>query len=253
MGRPLLALPLALALMASTASATTCDLFQAAATPCVAAHSTVRALYKSYSGPLYQVRSPSPPLPLPPWLPRPGFLCESGTDGSLRSAALRCAVPGQAQGQRQDTRHQGSRARRVRRCGGAGQVLRRKHLRLLPGLRPEPDGQPPRRRARWRRPPPGGHPGGRCGGPAHGGRPQGLRAPHGPSQRLPPRQHNRHRGPRRAGDDLCCLQRLALQQPLLLRLCARDVRLPAALPLVCTPAVTSNTLGACSRACRWER
>ena len=33
-----------------------CDIYQAAGTPCVAAHSTVRALYGSYSGPLYQVR-----------------------------------------------------------------------------------------------------------------------------------------------------------------------------------------------------
>src|SRR6185437_6527914 len=32
-----------------------CDIY-AAATPCVAAHSTTRALYASYNGPLYQVR-----------------------------------------------------------------------------------------------------------------------------------------------------------------------------------------------------
>ncbi|HEX7510483.1 MAG TPA: arabinofuranosidase catalytic domain-containing protein [Chitinivibrionales bacterium] len=32
-----------------------CDIYDAAATPCVAAHSTVRALYSSYNGPLYQV------------------------------------------------------------------------------------------------------------------------------------------------------------------------------------------------------
>jgi hypothetical protein len=36
-----------------------CDLYAAANTPCVAAHSTVRALYASYSGPLYQVRRAS--------------------------------------------------------------------------------------------------------------------------------------------------------------------------------------------------
>eukprot|EP01043_Picozoa_sp_COSAG02_P037349 COSAG02_NODE_2794_length_8016_cov_5.159783_7_plen_86_part_00 len=46
-----------LAYLVATAQATTCDLFDAdPATKCVAAHSTVRALYKSYSGPLYQVR-----------------------------------------------------------------------------------------------------------------------------------------------------------------------------------------------------
>src|SRR5215471_13917765 len=32
-----------------------CDLYAAAGTPCVAAHSTTRALYASYNGPLYQV------------------------------------------------------------------------------------------------------------------------------------------------------------------------------------------------------
>ena len=33
-----------------------CDIYSAAGTPCVAAYSTVRALYSSYNGPLYQVR-----------------------------------------------------------------------------------------------------------------------------------------------------------------------------------------------------
>ena len=32
-----------------------CDIYAAAKTPCVAAHSTTRALYASYNGPLYQV------------------------------------------------------------------------------------------------------------------------------------------------------------------------------------------------------
>ncbi|RPF31183.1 arabinofuranosidase catalytic domain-containing protein [Streptomyces sp. TLI_185] len=36
-----------------------CDLYAAGGTPCVAAHSTVRALYGSYNGPLYQVRRAS--------------------------------------------------------------------------------------------------------------------------------------------------------------------------------------------------
>jgi non-reducing end alpha-L-arabinofuranosidase len=36
-----------------------CDIYQSANTPCVAAHSTVRALYGSYSGPLYQLRRAS--------------------------------------------------------------------------------------------------------------------------------------------------------------------------------------------------
>ena len=36
-----------------------CDIYQAASTPCVAAHSTVRALYGAYIGNLYQVRKSS--------------------------------------------------------------------------------------------------------------------------------------------------------------------------------------------------
>ncbi|UFR01329.1 ricin-type beta-trefoil lectin domain protein [Streptomyces sp. Go40/10] len=47
---------------AETARAATsgpCDLYAAGGTPCVAAHSTTRALYASYTGPLYQVRRAS--------------------------------------------------------------------------------------------------------------------------------------------------------------------------------------------------
>src|SRR5580765_817147 len=36
-----------------------CDIYSAAHTPCVAAHSTTRALYASYNGPLYQVKRQS--------------------------------------------------------------------------------------------------------------------------------------------------------------------------------------------------
>ncbi|MGE5487902.1 MAG: arabinofuranosidase catalytic domain-containing protein, partial [bacterium] len=32
-----------------------CDIYAAGGAPCVAAHSTTRALYASYNGPLYQV------------------------------------------------------------------------------------------------------------------------------------------------------------------------------------------------------
>ena len=32
-----------------------CDIYTAAGTPCVTAHSTTRALFASYNGPLYQV------------------------------------------------------------------------------------------------------------------------------------------------------------------------------------------------------
>jgi hypothetical protein len=36
-----------------------CDIYQAAGTPCVAAHSTTRALFAAYNGPIYQVRKDS--------------------------------------------------------------------------------------------------------------------------------------------------------------------------------------------------
>ncbi len=36
-----------------------CDIYAAASTPCVAAHSTVRALYSAYTGPLYRLRKTS--------------------------------------------------------------------------------------------------------------------------------------------------------------------------------------------------
>lgn len=39
----------------SLVSAGPCDIYEDGGTPCVAAHSTTRALYSSYSGPLYQV------------------------------------------------------------------------------------------------------------------------------------------------------------------------------------------------------
>jgi hypothetical protein len=41
------------------ASSLPCDIYAAAGTPCVAAHSTVRALFSSYNGKLYQVRRSS--------------------------------------------------------------------------------------------------------------------------------------------------------------------------------------------------
>src|ERR1700691_1890820 len=44
---------------ASAATQERCDIYAAAGTPCVAAHSTTRALYAAYDGPLYQVRRAS--------------------------------------------------------------------------------------------------------------------------------------------------------------------------------------------------
>jgi len=44
---------------ASAAANGPCDIYAAGGTPCVAAHSTTRALYGAYNGPLYQVRRSS--------------------------------------------------------------------------------------------------------------------------------------------------------------------------------------------------
>ena len=44
---------------AAAASQGPCDIYAAGGTPCVAAHSTTRALYAAYSGPLYQLRRSS--------------------------------------------------------------------------------------------------------------------------------------------------------------------------------------------------
>jgi hypothetical protein len=57
-GRVLLRVGLVL-LPAATHAAGPCDLYAAAGTPCVAAHSTTRALFAAYNGPLYQVRRTS--------------------------------------------------------------------------------------------------------------------------------------------------------------------------------------------------
>ena len=47
------------AVPAAQAASLPCDIYAAASTPCVAAHSTVRALFASYNGPLYQVKRAS--------------------------------------------------------------------------------------------------------------------------------------------------------------------------------------------------
>jgi hypothetical protein len=47
---------LALCLVATLVAAGPCDIYASGGTPCVAAHSTTRALFSAYSGSLYQVR-----------------------------------------------------------------------------------------------------------------------------------------------------------------------------------------------------
>lgn len=45
-----------LLLVAALAAAAPCDIYDSAGTPCVAAHSVIRAMYSAYNGPLYSVR-----------------------------------------------------------------------------------------------------------------------------------------------------------------------------------------------------
>lgn len=61
-----------------------CDIFTAAGNPCVAAHSTTRALYKSYNGPLYQVMRQSDGKTLDIGVVQP---CEGDPGGYADAAA----------------------------------------------------------------------------------------------------------------------------------------------------------------------
>jgi non-reducing end alpha-L-arabinofuranosidase len=60
-----------------------CDIFKDGGTPCVAAHSTVRALYESYNGPLYQVRRTSDNATIDVGVLSPGGFVNIGTQDSF--------------------------------------------------------------------------------------------------------------------------------------------------------------------------
>ena len=64
-----------------------CDIYAAAGNPCVAAHSSTRALYSSYKGPLYQVKRPSDGKTLDIGIVRPG----EGDPGGYADAAAQDA------------------------------------------------------------------------------------------------------------------------------------------------------------------
>lgn len=62
-----------------------CDIYADGGTPCVAAHSTVRALYSSYNGPLYQVRRTSDSAKIDiPLLTQGGFVNTAVQDSFLK-------------------------------------------------------------------------------------------------------------------------------------------------------------------------
>ena len=60
-----------------------CDIYAADGGPCIAAHSTVRALYAAYDGPLYQVKKTADGTTMDIGRPRPRRLRELGRPGRL--------------------------------------------------------------------------------------------------------------------------------------------------------------------------
>jgi len=72
----------------SDAAKCPCDIYEEGGTPCVAAHSTTRALYSSYNGPLYQVRRTSDGKTLDIGLLSPGGIANAAMqDTFLNSKA----------------------------------------------------------------------------------------------------------------------------------------------------------------------
>ncbi|KAJ9457852.1 putative alpha-L-arabinofuranosidase B [Diplonema papillatum] len=82
-------LPLLLA--AAGAAAGPCDLYVAGGTPCVAAHSLVRALYDVYGGPLYQVQRSSDNMTIDIPLLAPGGFANSAVQDAF-CVATDCEV-----------------------------------------------------------------------------------------------------------------------------------------------------------------
>ena len=69
----------------SAAGTCPCDIYASGGTPCVAAHSTVRALYSSYNGPLYQVRRKSDSKTLDIGVLKPGGFANSAAQDTFLS------------------------------------------------------------------------------------------------------------------------------------------------------------------------
>ena len=69
-----------------------CDLYAAGNTPCVAAHSTVRALFGAYAGSLYQVERASDKTTKDIGVLAPGGFADSGAQDSFCSGT-KCTIP----------------------------------------------------------------------------------------------------------------------------------------------------------------
>ncbi len=93
----------------SAAPACPCDIYKAGGTPCVAAHSTVRALYASYDGPLYQVRRQSDNTTLDIGVLSPGGFADGAAQDAF-CAGTKCVVTGvyDQSGKGNDMWYQGS-------------------------------------------------------------------------------------------------------------------------------------------------
>jgi Alpha-L-arabinofuranosidase B, catalytic len=76
----------------ATATTGPCDIYQAANAPCVAAHSTVRALYGSYSGKLYQIRRASDNATQDISVLTPGGFADTSIQDSF-CAKTNCVIP----------------------------------------------------------------------------------------------------------------------------------------------------------------
>jgi hypothetical protein len=76
---------------ARAAGSLPCDIYAAGGTPCVAAHSTIRALFASYNGPLYQVRRASDNTTRDIGLLSPGGYANSAAQDSF-CAGTTCSI-----------------------------------------------------------------------------------------------------------------------------------------------------------------
>jgi hypothetical protein len=73
------------------ASARPCDIYAAGRTPCVAAYSTVRALYRDYQGPLYQVRRGSDGTSTDIGVQQPGGYADAARQGAFCAGTV-CTI-----------------------------------------------------------------------------------------------------------------------------------------------------------------
>jgi hypothetical protein len=126
---------------AQAATSAPCDIYASGGTPCVAAHSTTRALHSSYNGPLYQVRRASDTTTKGVGVLSAGGYVNTATqdsfcantgcviirEGSAQSGALSTVIDGARPSgyNRRRTRHPTAAARASAwRTGGTGRGLR---------------------------------------------------------------------------------------------------------------------------------